>query len=285
MMERIRIPRIMQETSKRILLKSKSIGFVPTMGALHEGHMSLIKRARTENDVVVASIFVNPLQFGANEDLQSYPRTLERDIEKLEEAQTDILFLPEEQAIYPEGFCTYVSVEGLSERLCGAFRKGHFTGVTTVVCKLLNLVKPTRLYLGQKDYQQMQIIKKMTEHLNMDIDIVGCRTIRESDGLAMSSRNSYLTPKERQAATVIYRTLSALSELIVKEAIPCIEVPALMQKLISEEPLVDHIQYAGIYDAESLTPLKEYKKINLLAVALKLGQTRLIDNMLVELKC
>lgn len=283
-MERIRIPRIAQETSKKLLLKSKTIGFVPTMGALHEGHLSLIRRARTENDIVVSSIFVNPLQFGPTEDLNAYPRTIDSDIEKLEQAGADVLFLPDDSVMYPEGFCTYVSVEGLPERLCGAFRKGHFRGVATVVCKLLNILKPTRLYLGQKDYQQSLIIKKMCEHLNIDVEVVVCRTIREPNGLAMSSRNAYLKPEERKAATVIFRTLSTTSQYIINGQLGCPDVPERMLEMLRQEPLVNTVQYAGIYDPETLEGLTEYKKTNLLAIAVIIGTTRLIDNTFVELK-
>lgn len=281
-MERISTPRIMQETSKDLLLRSKSIGFVPTMGALHEGHLSLIRRAKQENDLVVVSIFVNPIQFGPQEDFTRYPRTLAADIEKLETLNTDILFLPDTKAMYPEGFSTYVSVEGLSDRLCGAFREGHFRGVATVVCKLINIVRPTRLYLGQKDYQQTVIIRKMVEHLNIDTEVVICKTVREADGLAMSSRNVYLSPQERRAATVIYRCLSSLSDRITKNQIPCAEVPSKMEEILRTEPLISEIQYAGIFDTETLEPLREFNRLNLLAIALKIGDTRLIDNELVE---
>ncbi|HIJ60986.1 MAG TPA: pantoate--beta-alanine ligase [Nitrospirae bacterium] len=282
-MEIIRIPRIMQETSRHYITKSKKLGFVPTMGALHEGHLSLVRRAKDENDLVVVSIFLNPKQFGANEDLSYYPKPIESDIEKLQSINTDILFLPETSFIYPTNFCTYITVQNLSDKLCGPFRPGHFTGVTTVVCKLLNMVMPSRLYLGQKDYQQLLIIKRMVEDLNIPVEIIPCRTIREKDGLAMSSRNSYLKSKERLSATVIYKTLSYLSNLIVEKKIPCHEVKGKMKEMLLNEPLIEEIQYASIYDPETLDELDNYKKVNLLAVALKIGNTRLIDNMIVEI--
>jgi pantoate--beta-alanine ligase len=282
--ERIRIPRIMQETSKKLLYKSKSIGFVPTMGALHEGHLSLIRRARVENNIVVVSIFVNPLQFGPKEDFDAYPRPIDRDIEILQKEQTDILFMPDAALMYAEGFCTFVEVEGLSNKLCGAFRPGHFRGVATVVCKLLNIVKPTNLYLGQKDYQQAMIIKRLCDDLNIDTNVVICRTVREPDGLAMSSRNLYLNEAERKAAVVISKTLTHISDAIIKGRISCTEVPSMMHRLLREEPLVSEVQYAGIFDPHTFEPLTEYKRGNLLAIALKIGTTRLIDNMLVEIK-
>jgi len=281
-MEIIRIPRIMKETSKRLLVKGRTIGFVPTMGALHEGHIFLVKTARSDNDVVVASIFVNPTQFGPNEDFGIYPRDIEGDMQKLEAAGADILFLPDAPSIYPEGFKTFVEVSGISERLCGAYRPGHFRGVATVVSKLINLTLPTRAYFGQKDYQQAQIIRTMVRDLNMGIDCVICSTIREGDGLAMSSRNRYLSPAERKAATSIYRTLKA-AEGMVRDGLPLISIKENMQSALRAEPLITEIQYAGIYDPESLEEKTETGRAGLLAIAVMLGSTRLIDNILVEL--
>jgi len=282
-MEILRIPRIMQETSKRLIQQGKSIGFVPTMGALHNGHLSLLKRARDENAVVVASIFVNPLQFGANEDLNKYPRDLEGDIEKLKAEQTNILFLPDAKSLYPDTFQTYVSVSELSEKLCGAFRPGHFRGVTTVVNKLFNIVKPHRAYFGQKDYQQFIIIKKMVADLNMDIEIIACSTIRENDGVAMSSRNIYLSPDERKAAEIINKCLLFASQSLQSGESNLSAIKQRMSDMLKGEPLVSEVQYAGIYDPDSLDELKEIKRQNLLAIALKIGNTRLIDNMLVDI--
>jgi len=283
-MEIIRVPRIMQDTSKTFLLHGKTIGFVPTMGALHDGHLSLVRRAREENSITVVSIFVNPAQFGANEDFNIYPRDLEGDTEKLIKEKVDILFLPDASSIYPEGYLTYVNVEELSEKLCGAFRPGHFRGVTTIVAKLFNIVKPTRAYFGQKDFQQSVIISKMTYDLNMDIDIVVCPTVRDKDGLAMSSRNSYLNNSQRQAATIIYKCLKETSESIKSGIIEIKNVKRFMLDFLRKEPLISEIDYAGIYDISSLEELSAEKENMLLAIALRIGNTRLIDNMLINIK-
>lgn len=280
-MEIIRIIRIMQDTSKGHLLHSRSIGFVPTMGALHEGHLSLVRRARQENDITVVSIFVNPLQFGPLEDFERYPRDIEGDTAKLREEGIDILFLPDTSLMYPEGFSTYIEVEKISEKLCGAFRPGHFRGVVTVVTKLLNIVKPTRAYFGQKDYQQAVIIKRLVKDLNMDVDIVVCPTIREHDGLAMSSRNIYLNKTQREAAIVIYRCLTEVSDLIKSGIRDGIYIRGLMNERLLKEPALSGIDYAGVYAPETLDELLEIKGDALLAVAVKIGDTRLIDNMLV----
>ncbi len=281
-METIRIPSIMKETSKRHLLRGKTIGFVPTMGALHEGHLSLVKRAKSENDIVVVSIFVNPTQFGPSEDFDRYPRDMEGDMEKLKREGVDILFMPDARSMYSDRFSTYITVKDLSDKLCGAFRHGHFTGVATVVCKLFNIVMPTRAYFGQKDFQQTVIIKRMTEDLNMNADLVICPTVRESDGLAMSSRNGYLSPEERRAATVIYRDILSASDLIKSGKSNPVDVKKQMHDMLKSEPLISEIQYAGVYNAETLDELNEFKKQNLLAIAVKIGNTRLIDNMLAE---
>ncbi|HYQ48231.1 MAG TPA: pantoate--beta-alanine ligase, partial [Thermodesulfovibrionales bacterium] len=196
-MEIIRIPRIMQDTSRGHLLHSRTLGFIPTMGALHEGHMSLMRMSKEENSITAVSIFVNPAQFGPAEDFASYPRRMEEDIAKLREADIDILFVPDTSAIYPEGFATVVEVKGLSEKMCGRFRPGHFRGVTTVVAKLLMIVNPSRVYFGYKDFQQTVVIKRMAKDLNLHAEIVVCPTIREHDGLAMSSRNAYLSGEQR----------------------------------------------------------------------------------------
>ncbi|MBI4685963.1 MAG: pantoate--beta-alanine ligase [Nitrospirae bacterium] len=281
-MEIIRIPRIMQDTAKGHSLRGRSIGFVPTMGALHEGHLSLVRRAKSENDITVVSIFVNPLQFSPSEDFERYPSDYEGDSKKLKGEEVDILFMPDITMIYPEGFSTHVEVENLSEKLCGLFRPGHFRGVTTVVTKLFNVVKPTRAYFGQKDFQQCVIIKKMVRHLNMDIEVVVCPTIRESDGLAMSSRNSYLNKEERRAASVISRCLAQTIELIKSGIIDKEHIKRFMLAKLSEEPLVTEIQYASVYDAENLDEVEKVGKEAIVAIALKIGSTRLIDNMLVK---
>jgi pantoate--beta-alanine ligase len=281
-MENIRIPRIMKETSKRHLHNGKTIGFVPTMGALHEGHLSLIKRAKSENDIVVASIFINPTQFAPNEDFEKYPRDMEGDMEKLKREGVDILFMPDTKSMYSDGFSTYVTVKDLSDKLCGAFRPGHFTGVATVVCKLFNIVKPVAAYFGQKDFQQAAIIKRMVENLNMDVDLIICPTLREPDGLAMSSRNVYLSHEERRAAAVIYKTLLSASKMTKSGESNPVDVRKQMHDMLKAEPLISEIQYAGVYDTNTLDELNEFKRQNLLAVAVKIGSTRLIDNMIVE---
>jgi pantoate--beta-alanine ligase len=282
-MEIIRVPRILRETSEKLRLKGKSIGFVPTMGSLHEGHFSLVKRSKEENDITVVSIFVNPLQFGENEDFYKYPRDIRGDIDKLQKYDVDILFIPDAESMYSKGFSTYVDVKNLSDKLCGYFRPGHFRGVATIVCKLFNIVLPKRTYFGQKDFQQTVIIKRMIEDLNIDVDLIVCPTVRENDGLAMSSRNIYLKEEERRASTVIFKTLMTASEAVKTGASYPSEINDLMHKMLKSEPLISEIQYAGIYDVETLDELKEFKKKNLLAIAVKIGDTRLIDNMIVEL--
>ncbi len=272
--------RVMQETSKRHRFKGKTIGFVPTMGALHEGHLSLVKRAKSENDIVVVSIFINPLQFGPGEDFYRYPRDIEKDMEKLRSSDVDILFVPEAKNLYPEGFAIHITIDGVTDRLCGAFRPGHFTGVVTVVCKLFNIVKPTRAYFGQKDFQQTVVVNRLVEDLNMDIEVVTCPTVRESDGLAMSSRNAYLSAGERAAATVLYKALSSASQMIKSGAYGPEEVKNKLTALLRAEPLVSDIQYAGIYDPKTLVELEVLKQQNLVAAAIKIGGTRLIDNVL-----
>lgn len=252
------------------------------MGALHNGHLSLFKRARQENDIVVASIFVNPAQFAPNEDLDKYPRDIEGDMEKLKNENVDILFFPNTETIYPHSFKTFVSVAGLSDKLCGTFRHGHFKGVATVVNKLLNIVKPHRVYFGQKDYQQSLVIQRMIGDLNIDVEMIVCLTVRENDGLAMSSRNAYLSPEERKASSIIYKTLIKASDLIKTASIAPADIQKQMKEMLLKEPLVSDIQYAGIYDPDSLDELIEVKKQNLIAIAVKIGNTRLIDNMIVD---
>lgn len=281
-METIRIPRIMREIIKNLKIKNKTIGFVPTMGAFHEGHTSLIRRAKGENDIVVVSIFVNPLQFAHGEDYDQYPRNLEKDKEILKNFNVDFLFLPEVSALYPDGFNTYVNVEGLSDKLCGKFRPGHFRGVTTVVLKLFNIISPTRAYFGQKDYQQSLIIKKMIEDLNIDIEIIVCPTIRENDGLAMSSRNIYLDKLERIAATVIYRSLKE-GEKLLKMGYKPSEVNIKIKEMLLNEPLVSEIQYAGVFNPQNLEESEDLGNEHLIAIAVKIGKTRLIDNLVIKI--
>lgn len=281
-MEIIRIPRIVRETSRIHRSRGRSVGFVPTMGALHEGHLSLVRRAKSENDVVIVSVFVNPSQFGPNEDFEKYPRNVENDLALLERAGADTAFLPPVEAMYPEGFQTVISVGALAGRLCGAFRTGHFGGVLTIVNKLFNIVQPTRAYFGQKDFQQTVVIRRMVEDLNIDVDVVVCPTVREEDGLAMSSRNAYLGEDERKAATILYRTLTRASEMIRQGDTTPEAVGQVMHEMLRSEPLVAEVQYAGVYDAGTLDSIAEFRKATLLAIALLLGKTRLIDNMVLE---
>ena len=281
-MEIIRIPRIMHDTSKGHLLHGRSIGFVPTMGALHEGHLSLIKRSKAENDIAVVSIFINPLQFGFSEDFHQYPRDTDGDIAKLRKAEADVLFMPDASSIYHEGFATYITVDKISEKLCGAFRPGHFRGVATIVAKLFNIVKPARAYFGQKDFQQAAVIRKMAKDLDMPVDIIVSPTIREHDGLAMSSRNVYMSEEERKAAGVIYGCLIQTSEMIKSGIINKEQIKGFMKEKLSAEPLVREIQYASMYDPETLDEVENAGEEALLAVSVKVGGTRLIDNMLVK---
>jgi pantoate--beta-alanine ligase len=280
-METIRISSVMQETSNTNILKGRKIGFVPTMGALHEGHLSLVRRSKQENDITVVSIFVNPIQFGPNEDFNRYPRDFDGDFNKLQSEGVDILFYPDIASIYPEGYSTYVEVKGLSDKLCGAFRPGHFKGVATIVTKLFNIVKPKRAYFGQKDYQQSVIIRRMVKDLNLDVEIIVCPTVREEDGLAMSSRNSYLSGKEREAATIIYKTLTKASELIQSGIIDGVRIKNFMMEEIKKEPAVSSIDYVGVYDPETLDEIDIIKSEVVLAAAIFIGKTRLIDNIIV----
>jgi len=280
-METIRISNVMQETSNTNILKGRKIGFVPTMGALHEGHLSLVRRSKQENDITVVSIFVNPIQFGPNEDFNRYPRDFDGDFNKLQNEGVDILFYPDIASIYPEGYSTYVEVKGLSDKLCGAFRPGHFKGVATIVTKLFNIVKPKRAYFGQKDYQQSIIIRRMVKDLNLDVEIIVCPTVREEDGLAMSSRNSYLSGKEREAATIIYKTLTKASELIQSGIIDGVRIKNFMMEEIKKEPAVSSIDYVGVYDPETLDEIDIIKSEVVLAAAIFIGKTRLIDNIIV----
>ena len=258
-----------------------SVGFVPTMGYLHKGHLSLVRQARAENSTVVASIFVNPTQFAPAEDFRSYPRDFDRDLALLGKEKTDIVFAPSEEEMYPATFSTWVDVEKVTERLEGACRPGHFRGVATVVTKLFNIVQPTRAYFGQKDAQQALVIKRIVADLNMNTEIVVIPTVRESDGLAMSSRNTYLNPKERQAATVLFKALSLARRLRQDSEKDAEEIRQQMASLILKEPLAQ-IEYVSIADAETLEELKIIDRQALALLAVRIGKTRLIDNMLLD---
>ena len=255
-----------------------SVGFVPTMGYLHEGHLALVKRARDENSVVVVSIFVNPTQFGPAEDFSAYPRDTERDLALLEKERTDIVFMPSDEEVYPEAFSSWVEVGKVTELLEGSRRPGHFKGVTTVVAKLFNIVEPTRAYFGQKDAQQATVIKKMVADLNMNLQIIVLPTVRESDGLAMSSRNVYLNPQERQAAAVLYKALTMAQGLWEKGEKNAESLRQEMASLISKEPLAK-IDYVSIADAETLEELSQIDRPALVSLAVRIGKTRLIDNI------
>jgi pantoate--beta-alanine ligase len=283
-MEIIRIPRIMQDTCRKYLMKGRSVGLVPTMGALHDGHLSLVKRARMENDVTAASIFINPIQFGPSEDLEKYPRDMENDVRKFRDMEVDILFLPDGALVYPQGFSTYVTVENISGKLCGTQRPGHFRGVATVVAKLFNVVDPTRAYFGQKDFQQTVVINRMAKDLNYGVEVVVCPTIREHDGLAMSSRNLYLDAARRKAAPALYRSLSAGYEAITSGERTAAKIKEVMQGILSAESQITRIDYCSVYSPETLDEVNEIRGEVLLAVAARLGETRLIDNMLINMQ-
>jgi len=257
------------------------IGFVPTMGYFHEGHLSLMRRARAECGTVVVSIFVNPLQFGPREDLAEYPRDLERDLRMAREVGVDVVFAPTEEEMYPPGYCTYVEVLGLTEKLCGLFRPGHFRGVTTVVAKLFNIVQPDVAYFGQKDAQQAVVIQRMVRDLNMPLEVVVLPTVREADGLAMSSRNVYLSPEERQAALVIPRSLARAVEAVKGGERDVAALREMVRGMLAAEPRAS-IDYVEIYGWPDLEPLTVLTDRALLAVAVRFGRARLIDNVVLE---
>lgn len=264
-------------------MKGRTIGFVPTMGALHEGHLSLIRRAKDENDITVVSIFVNPAQFGPSEDLEEYPRPREEDIGTVRNEDIDLLFLPDKSSMYAEPYSTYVTVETLSGKLCGFFRPGHFRGVSTVMTKLFNIVTPTRAYFGQKDYQQAVIIKRLTRDLNFDIDIIICPTIREKDGLALSSRNVFLTEEQRAAASVLYKALIKASGIIKSGVSNAEQIREVIYTVLSEERAITETDYVVVCDPETLDDVSDIGREALLAVAARIGETRLIDNILIKL--
>ena len=263
--------------------KGQTVGFVPTMGFLHEGHLSLIDTAKKENDFVVVSIFVNPTQFGPNEDFASYPRDFERDKALCESKGTDLIFFPTPEIMYPENFSTYINVENLTKGLCGASRPGHFRGVATVVAKLFNIVQPDRAYFGQKDAQQVAVLERMTKDLNFDIDIISCPIIREADGLALSSRNTYLVGNERNAALVLSKSLNLAKEMIDGGEKSSETVYKAIEKLISSEPKAK-IEYIEILNNETLKVVKELSGDILIALAVRIGNPRLIDNMRIFIK-
>lgn len=270
----------MQKTAEAIRLEGRRIGLVPTMGYLHEGHLSLMRRAREDCDVVVASVFVNPTQFGPKEDFERYPRDAEGDKKRCESAGVDILFMPDAKDMYPEAPSVFVTVGGISDILEGAIRPGHFRGVATVVAKLFNITKPHCAYFGQKDYQQCIVIKRMVAALNMDVDIVVMPTIREPDGLAMSSRNVYLTPEERKAAAVLPKALKKAEALIRQGVRDPAEIKKKMQNMLLSSNGVA-IDYIEIADPDTLEPLSIARGRMVLLVAIRIKGTRLIDNLLI----
>ena len=256
----------------------RRLGFVPTMGALHEGHLSLMRAARAQCAVVAASIFVNPLQFGPNEDFAKYPRNFERDRELLEQEGVELLFAPSVEEMYPAGAVTYVTVEGLSEKLCGKSRPGHFRGVTTAVSKLFHIVEPDTAFFGQKDAAQAAIIRRMVRDLNFPIEIVVCPIVREADGLAMSSRNDYLDLQQRRSALVLYRSLMRVKELFEGKERNVARLIAAGKKVFEQEPSV-RLDYFEIVNPDTLDPVEEISENALVAVAAFVGRTRLIDNI------
>ncbi len=274
---------LMQKKADQLRVKGKKIGFVPTMGFFHEGHLELMRVARKNADVVVVSIFVNPIQFGPSEDYSRYPRDIERDKKKAQEVGVDILFIPSVEEMYPEGFQTKVRVEKLTQHLCGLFRPGHFDGVTTVVTKLFNIVKPHIAVFGEKDYQQLLVIKRMVKDLNMDIHIIGVPTVREADGLAMSSRNTYLTPEERKSALCLKKSIDLAKEMVEKGETDASVIKKKVEELISSYPFTK-IQYVSICDPETLEEVSQIKDKALIAMAVFVGNARLIDNAILEKK-
>ena len=260
---------------------TEPVGFVPTMGFLHEGHLSLVRQAGVENPSVVVSIFVNPTQFGPQEDFKSYPRDTRRNLALLEKEGTDVVFIPSAAEMYPERFDSWVEVGKVAERLEGACRPGHFRGVTTVCAKLFDIVQPTKAYFGQKDAQQAVVIKKMVADLDMNLEVVTLPTVREPDGLAMSSRNTYLNPEERQAALVLSQSLTLAQELYTRGERDAERLRQEMTALIQKQPLAE-IDYVSVAHAETLDELDRVKPPALVSLAVKIGKTRLIDNVVLD---
>src|SRR3954471_11057641 len=269
----------MRNACRELKQGGKRLGFVPTMGALHAGHLSLVQAARAQCGAVAASVFVNPTQFGPNEDLSKYPRDLSRDREFLEKEKVDLLFAPSAKEMYPPGAVTWVTVEGLSERLEGRSRPGHFRGVATIVSKLFNIVEPDRAYFGQKDAQQAVIIRKMVHDLNMGVEVVVCPTVRESDGLALSSRNVYLDPEQRKQALVLYRALCRVHALADRGEHNAAKLRGSALQVFAEEKPVQ-LDYFEIVDKKTLQPVDAITAGALVVTAAYVGKTRLIDNLL-----
>lgn len=271
----------MKQVARDARAQGRLAGFVPTMGALHAGHASLIVAAKQQCSPVTASIFVNPKQFGPHEDFEKYPRPIEADRAMLEQHAVDYLFAPPPREMYPDGFCTAVVVEGIGDRLEGRSRPGHFRGVTTVVLKLLEIVQPRFAYFGRKDAQQARIIRRMVTDLNLDAEIVVCPIVRETDGLAISSRNAYLKPAERRAATALFRALDAARREILAGERDAVRLLARVREILAAEPLAA-VDYAELADADTFEPVVRLRRSCLLLLAVSFGKTRLIDNLLIE---
>lgn len=271
----------MKEYARGARGEGRVIGLVPTMGALHEGHTALVARARQECSRVIASVFVNPKQFGPKEDYKKYPRDLEKDAKTLGDVGVDVLFAPEAADVYPDGFRTYVNVEGISERLEGRSRPGHFRGVSTVVLKLLEIVQPHFAYFGRKDAQQVRIISEMARDLNLDSEIVVCPVVREADGLAFSSRNAYMSTEERKAATVLHRALVAARDELSHGVRDAMQLQTVMRRILEGEPLAN-VDYAEIVSADTFEPVVRVARPCYAVLAVFIGKTRLIDNLLIE---
>jgi pantoate--beta-alanine ligase len=271
----------MKQVARQAQAEGRPVGFVPTMGALHDGHMSLARAALAESQPVIASIFVNPAQFAPGEDLEKYPRTFDADRRRLEDAGVNYLFAPKAVEMYPQGFRTWVNVEGLGDRLEGRVRPGHFRGVTTVVLKLLEIVQPRKAFFGRKDAQQARLIQQMVRDLHLGCEIIVCPIVREADGLAMSSRNAYLSPDERRAATVLYRALDRARLAIERGDRDAPRLTAAIREILRSEPLAKP-DYVEVVDAETLEPVTRLGRTCLALLAAHFGATRLIDNLLIE---
>lgn len=280
-MQIIETIREMKALIRDVRLKGGTVGFVPTMGYLHEGHLTLMREAKSKTDYVVTSIFVNPLQFGAGEDYEEYPRDLSRDSQLAAEVGVDVIFAPQVREMYPKGYCAFVEVEGLTDKLCGKSRPGHFKGVTTVVTKLFNIVQPDISFFGQKDAQQALVLKKMVEDLNMNLDIEVVPIVREEDGLAMSSRNAYLNPDERIASLVLSHSLRKAQTIIDEGERNPNKIIEAVRESINQEPLAK-IDYVDILSVPGLESLSTLEGRFLIALAVFMGKTRLIDNIVVE---
>lgn len=281
-METVKTVQQMMALAKEWHKQGKRVGLVPTMGYLHQGHLSLAKTARKDCDIVVMSIFVNPTQFGPNEDYDSYPRDLSHDQELAASAGVDYIFAPQPSDMYPNGYSTFVNVEGVTESLCGARRPGHFRGVATVISKLFHIIQPERAYFGQKDGQQVAVLRRMVKDLNIPVDLIAVPIVREEDGLALSSRNVYLTPEQRQQAVVLFQGLTKAKALFAGGERQADHLTKAVMDQIQTASLAN-IDYVQLVDGETMAPILQVEKTAMLAVAVYFGNTRLIDNVLLEI--